>query len=182
MYIRTSINQPLYLGHGVSPVQPLMSTIPGLFLSRYPMPRLDPICSFTGFWENPGHNQELSYRFLQRNTHSSRGKGTLSKISGHTRVSFCWTIPQGLGSHPTRPQTLAFMCSWKMATKILSLSAHFLYCKLALLHQHKLPQLHPFFPCHTPFKVTANYPFLLPKQPVFLRWGRDRDLKSLLFH
>ena len=164
-----------YNQSSLSPVQLLMSTMPGLFLSRYPLPWLDPICSFTGFWENPGHNQELSYRSLQRNTHGSRGRRTLSKVSGHTRVSFCQTIPQGLGGFVIQHFHRHWLsCFLKMDTKIFSLSAHFLYCKLTPLHQHKLPPLYPFFPCHKPFKVTTNHPFFLPKQPVFLRWGRER--------
>lgn len=61
-----------------------------------------PYLFFTGFWENPGHIQELSYRFLQRNTHGSRGRRTLSKVSGHTTVSFCGTVPRGLGRFVTR--------------------------------------------------------------------------------
>ena len=150
-----------YNQSSLSPVQLLMSTMPGLFLSRYPMPRLDPICSFTGFWENPGHNQELSYRSLQRNTHGSRGRRTLSKVSGHTRVSFCRTIPQGLGGFVIQHFHRHWLsCFLKMDTKIFTL------CPLPLLQTHTSPPAQasttaPLLPLPHTLQGYNQPPFLL---------------------
>ena len=134
MYIRTSVNQPLCLRHEVSTVQPLMSTMPGLFLSRYPMPRLDPICSFTEFWENPGHNQELSYRFLQRNTHGSRGRGTLKQsLRAHKSVLLLDNFPRIRQSSNTSTDTgfHVFLKNGRQNTQSL--------CPLPLLQAYTSP-------------------------------------------
>lgn len=97
-------------------------------------------------------------------------RGVLSKVSGHTRVSFCWTIPQGLGSLDIRFVIQQFHRHWLWC---VSGNGHHRYsaslptASTANSHFSTSTSFHPTpsSPCHTPFKVTPNHSLFLPRSP-----------------
>ena len=178
MNIWTSVKQPLYLylAWGITRLSALQSSLSWAS-------SLDP---FSPDSQCPNLTQSLCLQDYERVQGIKRSyltgpcreiliavgsRGLLSKVSGHTRVSFCWTIPQGLGSLDIRFVIQQFHRHWLLCVPgngHQRYSASLPAASAANSHfstSTSFVDSTPSSPYHTPFKVTPNHSLFLPRSP-----------------